>query len=224
VPAYVNSPFQVPRVMRKGLNTYLLGSYNDRQANTRMLISQVALATNVATVTGQIVEGEIPLVGSYISLSQTTTGSGEFNVTRALVTAASFTAAGFGTVSYALTGANVGATADAGTAIIEVPEIGETLVAVASIPCCVASPDNETQFTVTSSVLFPTMPTAATVVLQEAVRDVNTEYTTLGNAAVVASSAFTTGPTAQFTLTRGNFYRFLISGLTGTGTVVAKLC
>lgn len=229
MPAYTNSIFQPPTFLQMGVPCYLFGTYNAHQANTKMQLSQVALATNVATVTGQIVEGEIPLVGSYISVIQTATGSGEFNVNRALVTAVSFNNAGFGTVSYALTASNVTAVADFGTAIIEVKEIPETLTAVASVACAVAAPISDSQFTITTSVLFPTMPTAVTVVLQEAIRDVGgstvgqAEYTTLGNAAIVASSAYTTGPTAQFTLTRGAYYRFLVSGITGSGTIVAKI-
>ena len=56
--------------------------------------------------------------------------AGIFNVTRAFVTAVSITpGTNAGTISYALTGTNQGATADPGMFLIEVGEQGETLAA-----------------------------------------------------------------------------------------------
>jgi len=225
MPAYVNSPFVKPILLQKGVPAYLWGSFNSHQGNTRAFVSNVALTTNVATVTVQIVSGEIPTVGSQISIIQTQTSSGVFNVNRATITAVSINAStGQGTISFALTNANIASTADTGTVEVEVPEVGEALAAGASIACAIQAPDGDSQFTVPCAVTFPVMPTGATIVLQRAIRDVNSEYTTIGNAAVVAASAFTTGPVSEFTLERGYVYRFLNSGVTGTSpTIVAKI-
>src|SRR6202000_481148 len=115
--------------LQDGVPLYLFGSFNNHQGNTVINVSQVALASNVATITGQIVSGEVPAVGSPVSISQTVTGSGQFNVNRAAVTAVSFNNSGFGTLSYALTASNVTAVADFGQAIVEVAEVPETLAA-----------------------------------------------------------------------------------------------
>lgn len=93
MPAYANNPFTPPQLVQKGVPCYLLGSLNFHQANTRMLVTNSALTSNVATLTVQIVEGEIPAIGSLISVQQTQAGSGAFNVSRAAITAVSITAA-----------------------------------------------------------------------------------------------------------------------------------
>lgn len=227
MPAFSNNPFATVPLAVRGVPTYLFGSYNMRQANTRMLVSNVALTTNVATLTVLITEGEIPLVGSLVSVQQTQSTSGLFNVNRVPLTAVSITAAtGAGTISFALTNANVTSAADTGSSIAEVPEIGEAITAIASQACCLQPPPGLDQFTVATAVTFTTLPTAVTVVLQRAIRNVNAEFTTIGNAAVVAASAYTTaGPVAEFTLEGAYFYRFLVSGLTlGSGAgLVAKI-
>lgn len=226
MPAYQNNPFSTARFLQKGVAEYLFGSYNYHQANTRMLVSNVALTTNVATLTVQIVEGEIPIVGALVSVQQTASTAGLFNVNRAPITGVTINATtGAGTITFALTHANVGSTANTGSAIAEVPEVGEAIVAQASVPCVVAAPEGDSQFTVPVSVTFSTLPTAVTVSLQMAIRDNDAEYTTLGNVAVVAGSNYNQGPIGAFTLQRGYFYRFINSGLTlGSGAgQVAKI-
>lgn len=224
MPAYVNSPFQVPLYVQPGVASYLFGSYNNHQGNTVMNVSQVALASNVATVTGQIISGEVPAVGSLISVRQTVTGSGEFNVNRATVTAVSINNNGFGTISYALTGGNVSATADFGTAIVEAPEIPETLVAGTSIACVFQAPYGDGQYSVPVSVTFPTMPSAVSVSLQAALHNIDSEFTSMNPAvSTVVSGAYTIGPYSSAALQRGYFYRLIVSGITGTGTILAKI-
>lgn len=226
MPAFVDNPFQTIQLVQKGVPAYLLGSYNTKQANTRMLISNVALTSNVATLTVQIIEGEIPVVGSLVSVQQTQSTSGTFNVNRVAIASVTIVAAtGAGTITFPLTHANITSAADTGMAIAEVPEVGEAIVAGASSPCCIQCPPGLDQFTVATAVTFTTLPTAATIKLQRAIRCVNSEFTDIGNAAVIAATAFTTGPVAQFTLEKGYFYRFNLSGLTlGSGAgIVAKL-
>ena len=106
------------------------------------------------------------------------------------------------------------------------PEIGETPAAVKSAACYIQPNVDGGEMTVTTSVTFSTLPTAITLTLQKAVRDVDSEYTNItGAAAVVAASAYTTGPVAEFTLKGSGFFRFIGSGLTiGSGAgMVAKL-
>ena len=227
MPYYVNSPFSRPKLLQKGVPCYLLGSYSYSTGNTKLAVSQVALATNVATLTVQLIDGPKPVVGSLISVVNTTTGAGEFNVARAVITAVSITdSTGAGTISFALTAANVSATADFGTAIVEPAEVGETIANGSSIAACVQAPDGDSQFTLSAAVTFPTLPTACTVQLYGAIRDIDAEYNnsqSLGTVATVSGGAQTAGPVAEFTLQRLNFFRFKVSGLSGSGTIVAKI-
>lgn len=228
MPAYQNNPFVAPKLAVKGELIYLLGKNNLHQGNTIMLVSNVALATNVATLTVQITAGEVPLVGSLISVLQTQSTTGLFNVSRAVLTGVTIdSTTGAGTVTFALTHADVGSVANTGSAVVEVPEVGEALVAGASRQCVFQAPDGDSQFTVTTAVTFSAgvLPTAITVVLQEALHDVDSEYTSVGTAATVATTAYSAGPVAKFTLERGYYYRFLVSGLTaGSATgIVAKI-
>ena len=224
MPAYINSPFAPPPVLlQKGVAAYLWGTYNYHQAPTRMLVNNVALTSNVATITVQITEGEIPAVGALISVLQTQSTSGLFNVKRVAVTGATITGNGAGTITFALTHADVATAADTGSAIVEVPEVPETLANGASIPCCIQAPEGDSQFTVPFAVTFPTLPTTATVSIQAALHDIDSEYTTLVTAGAVATSVQTVGPFGYVTLQRGYFYRFLVASLAGSGTIVAKI-
>jgi hypothetical protein len=224
MPAYVNSPNQPAILVQEGTLAYLFGTYNAHQANTKMWVTNSALTTNVATLTVQIIEGEIPLVGAYLTVTQTQAGSGAMNVNRAVITGVTINATtGAGTITYAVTSANITSVADHGTAIAEVYEIPETLVAGMSIACVFQAPKGDSQFTVPLSVLCPTMPTAATFTLMRALRNVQNEFTATTAVVTIATSAFTAGPTVLATLERGYFYAVNVSGITGTGTIVAKI-
>jgi hypothetical protein len=226
MPAYTGNPATPVQLAQKGVPCYLWGSLNLHQGNTIMLVNNVALTTNVATLTVQITAGEIPTVGSLISVAQTQTSAGVFNVIRAKLTAVTIVAAtGAGTVTFALTNANIGSVSDTGSAIVEVPEVGETVAAGKSIPCVCDAPHGSSQFTVTTAVTFSTLPTAITVALQVALHDIEAEYSTIGNCCVVAGTAYTQGPVSGFTLQKGMFYRFIASGLTlGSGAgMVGKI-
>lgn len=228
MPTYVNSPFVKPKIAQKGVPVYLFGSYNYKQANTTMLVSNVALTTNVATLTVQIVGGEVPIVGALISVQQTQSTSGLFNVSRVPLTNVTIDATtGAGTVAFALTHSpDILTTADTGSAVVEVPEIGETPAAVKSAACYIQPNVDGGEMTITTAVTFTTLPTALTINLQKAVRDIDSEYTNVtGAAAVVAGTAYTTGPVVEYTLKGSGFFRFIGSGLTiGSGAgMVAKL-
>jgi hypothetical protein len=172
----------------------------------------------------QITEGEIPTVGSLITVTQTQAGSGGMNVNRATITAVAINAqTGAGTISYADTHANITTVADSGSAIAEVPEVPETAANGNSIACVFQAPKGDSQFTVPLSVTFPTLPTAASVDLQAALHNINSEFTKVATVVTVATSAYTAGPFAQVTLQRGYFYRLAVSGVSGVGTIVGKI-
>lgn len=225
MPAYVNSPFSQQPLNMKGVPTYLWGYFDQRIGNTNAYVTNTALTSDVATVTLQILNGPMPVVGAPISIINSKNGSAIFNVARALITAVDINAdTGAGTVTFALTGSNVASAADQGTVIIENAEIPETLAEGASIAAAFQVPDSDSQYTVPVSVTFPTMPTAATVTLQRAVvgRDL-LEWTDTTAVVTVAASAYTAGPMVEATLERGYLYRFLVSGVTGSGTILARL-
>ncbi len=180
MPAYQNAPFQIPRLLQDGIPEWLFGSFNGDQSNSMMRISNSALTGNVGVLTVQLYEGPIPVVGGTISIQQTQNGGGALNVNRAVITAVAINAQGAGTISFTFTHANVTSAADTGLAVADIPQIPETLTAVASIPVAIqVSPQMARgQRNYATTVTFPTMPTAATVVLQAAVRNVDAEYMT----------------------------------------------
>lgn len=226
MPAYSGSPFQPPILAMKGVPTYLWGTFDPRIGNTNCALTNSALTSNVATVTIQILNGPMPIVGGLISIINSTAGSAALNVARATITGVTISSStGAGTVTFALTNANITSVADSGTVICEPAEVAEALVNnTASIACLIAPPEGDSQFTVPIAVTFPTAPTGVTVTLQRAMRNVNAEFTNDTSAQVVyASSAYTSGPLVEATLERGYLYRLYVSGLTGVGTIIGKI-
>ena len=226
MPLY-NSPLTPPRLLMKGVPAYLFGGLNMLRGNASGTVTQTAIATNVGTVTVQINQGPIPLVGDYITIWGTALQTGLFNVTRALVTAVSITATtGAGTISFSLTGTDQTATADPGMFLVEIGETSETLTTTTfSAPICVQAPEGDSQFTIPLAVSCPSMPTAATFTLQVAIRDIAAEYTNTTGVVTIAGSVFTAGPVVQVTLQRGYFYRLAVTGVSGgtNPTVIAKV-
>jgi hypothetical protein len=239
MPGYDNSPFKpIPRLLIPGQNSYLLGSWRQDASPTQFQVATVAIAADVATVTGTVTGGDIPLVGGLISIRGTQTSSGAFNVTNAALTAVTFTPATSAiTVTFALTAANVATTADSGLAIVPISEVPETVANGASIAC---TPQNNETFLevgrlLSTTVTFPTLPTTATVVLQGANFDTDSEYTTIDTVATVTAGAQTTPKVTEVQNNGGGtttainspvnyrFYRFLVSGVTGTGTIIARI-
>ena len=223
-----NSPAVPPQLLQKGVPAYLFGGLNMLRGNAKGTVADTALAANVATITVQLNEGATPVAGDYITVWGTSQQAGLFNVTRALITAVSITATtGAGTISYALTGTNQSATADTGRWQMEIGETADTLTNnTFSAPACIQAPQGDSQFTVPIAVTFPggVLPTALTVNLQAAIRDIASEYTNVSAPiATVAAGVYSSGPFNQVTLQRGYFYRAAVSGLTigsATGIIV----
>lgn len=225
MPPYTSSPFNSISVMTPGTPFYVYGGYNDRVAPSKFSISNVVLTSNVATLTVLIREGNIPAVGSLVSVQGTQQASGAFNVTNVALTNVTVDAVtGAGTIAFALTHADVATHSDSGFAIVATPETSEALVngssVAVSIPYDSGQPDQGRS--VKADVLFPTIPTTATVELQVAVINQDADFISMATVASVAAGVATY---AQPTLAAepGRFYRLKTSGLVGSGTIVGRI-
>lgn len=225
MPPYVASPIgrnvlqAVP-----GLPAYCYGSLNRLAAPTRMNITSGSVTTNVATITGTVVEGNIPVVGQLVSIAGCSNST--FNVTNvsiATVSAAASPDLGVYTITFALVTSNIGNGALTGSAIAPQVEIGDTLVNGSSQAIALQAntgPNNGRSLKV--DVTFPTVPVAATIAVQTAQIDLDSEYVTLGTVASVAGSSVT-GQSLIFTGIVADFVRLNTSGLSGSGKVVGKV-
>ena len=223
---YITSPFKPsPTLLITGKPFYGYGSYNDRTGPTLGRLISDSGVTTVGTAVFQIVSGNAPIAGALVTIVGAA-NSANFNVTNAVILSASTNMdTGVSTITFTITSTTQGTLADNGIVQIPQPEIGETVVAGSSIPCAgsfsTANPDQKRG--VTAVVSFPVLPVAALVVLQQAVQDIDSEYATINTVATVAGSAVTTGPQITVDPVLGRFFRFNISGVSGVGTIVAKL-
>jgi hypothetical protein len=227
MPAYVNSPFQSVQLLQKGVPAYLIGSFSQQTGRTDLALTNVALTTNVATVTVQVITGPLPIVGEYISILNSASTSGLFNVNRAIITATTVSAStGAGTISFALTHADVVSAADVGRVVVEPAEVGESVTSsgFTSVPCVVAAPEGDSQFTLPFCYTSGATQTAATATLQVAINANSGEWTnTTYVVTKTGATTYTAGPVVQATLQRGYAYRVLVSAVTGTDLAVAKI-
>ena len=101
-----------------------------------MRVTSVGIVSNVATVVGTIFQGNIPAIGNQISIRGTQSNSGLFNVTAATIVSFSGTpSTGVYSITFALTNANIGTTADSGLAIIPIAEVPEVAANEPAWPC-----------------------------------------------------------------------------------------
>lgn len=224
MPAYNNSPFAAAvKLLYAGVAEYLFGSWRQDVSPTKFYVTSVAIAANVATVGVTIYEGEPPAVGSLISIQGTQNGTGEFNVTNAALTGVNLNSAGVGTVTFALVGANLATTADAGIAIVPQPIKLEAIAAGASVAVAMSNNSfgGDLDRTVTAQAIFGTVPTAATVSLQGSMVNSDADFVTVGTIATVAGSAVTANGVTV--VANWLFYRALVSGVTGAGTIAVLI-
>lgn len=128
MPPFSDTGFNAIPALNPGQPGYSLGSFDDHQPLCKFLINAVAITSDVATIYGTIVEGDIPAVGQLISIQGTQTGSGEFNVSDVALTGVTIAAAtGIGTMTFALSASDVSKTTDAGVALIQIAEVPETI-------------------------------------------------------------------------------------------------
>lgn len=230
MPSYQTTPFKAsPALLVAGSPQYVWGSYNDKTGPTFGYVISDSAVTTTGTVTFRITQGNVPIVGALISVVGTSNASGNFNVTNATILTVTTTDAGICTVTYAITSSSVAVgTADSGQVLVPQTEVGETLANGSSVP--VAMPFGNTTYNLnqglTVVVSFPSFPTTAVVVLQQAVKDIDSEYATVATVATVTGGVVTAAG-SQITVdpTLGRFFRFNVSNVTGgtNPTIIAKL-
>lgn len=225
MPAYQASPVGRNVIQAvPGLPAYAFGSLNRIVAPTRMHITAGSVTGNVATITGTVIEGNIPTVGQLVTVAGCSNST--FNVTNiaiATVSAAATPDVGVYTITYALTTGDIASGALTGLAMAPQIEVGETLANQSSIAIALQSnvgPNNAQ--TVRFDVTFPTIPTTAQVDVYTAAIDVDSEYVLLTTVANVAASTVT-GQSAVWPDLRANFVRFKVSTLAGSGKIIAKV-
>jgi hypothetical protein len=227
MPAYTSVPGAAIGLLTAGVPAYCFGSFNDRVSPTRMSVSNVALTSNVATLTVLVLEGNIPAVGSLITVRGVPTVSGAFNVTQIALSGVTIDAtSGAGTVTYALTHADVVSVAASGGAVVQTPEVGEALANGSSVAW--SAPFQASQIQDGHSLLavcsFPSLPTTATISLEEAIVNQDAEFSGDTTIATVSGGAVTLSQTTV-TLSIGRFYRMKATSVTGgtLPTIVGKL-
>ena len=233
MPTYNATGFPpLPEVAIPAKPSYFFGSLNTHAEDTCMRINNVAVAADVAIVQGTIFRGNIPTVGSLVSIQGTQTNSGIFNVSSVpLTTVSGNPATGAYSLTFALTTANIGAIADSGMAVVPVTEVAETCANGTSVAIYV--PSNELrdvgERSITVATTFPSLPTTATVTLYTAINNnpqaASPEWTSMGVVATVAGGVQTVGPLTTFLMPAGRFFRLVVSGVTGgtSPTLVAKM-
>lgn len=220
MPPFITAPPQITprRGFTGGLPAYSAGSFAFGQAPTKFYVTSVAVASNVVTLGVKLIEGNIPAVGSLITVVGTVVGTAAVNVTNVALASVTITAAtGLGTVTYAATAANLTTTNDGGMAIVSVPEVGDTL-AVQKYQQFTLDPDGG--YGITYSWSCPSAPATISLQLEAAINDNDSEYAIVGSAQTTTSGTIITQVP--------NLCRFVRMNVTATTggsspTLVAKM-
>jgi hypothetical protein len=229
MPSYQLTPFrESTKLLVPGLPSWLLGSYLEDAASTFGYVVSNSAASTIGSLVFQITQGNIPIVGSLITVRGTANSGGVFNVVGATVLTVSTNDYGTCSVTYAISSTTQASTADNGQVLIPQIEVGETLVAESSIPVAMPYQNANANLNqaLTAVVAFPSLPTSVIVSLQQAVFDKDSEYATVAVVATVSGGAVTAAG-SQITVdpTLGRFFRFSVGTVVGgtLPTIVAKL-
>ena len=189
MPTYQSTPAQkVIPMLTPGNPSYAFGSLNTLVPTTLMQVTNVALTSNVATLTVQVREGNIPAVGSLITVRGTSNSSGAFNVSNVALASVSITAStGIGTVTFALTHADVGSAAAAGQAFVPVPEVAESLVQGTKSQAFAIQNVLGKGYGISWAYTCPSVPSTISIQLEGAINDNDSEYTLIGVAQTTTS-------------------------------------
>jgi hypothetical protein len=235
MPAWTNDPTFNIKSLLPGVPRYSAGSklYGP---TVRFAITASAVATNVVTLTGAIIEGNIPSVGDVIYVKGTSRNSGQLNQgVGELITGVSINAAtGVGTISYSQSTANLAPGADSGAASITISDVAETLIPSTAYEAF-AIPRLTGQLganpSITIWVTFPSAPDSIKWSLQVAERNIDAEYVdllkdetaggTFSDSALPAAST----NAGEFWPGAFNFVRFADTGSSGgtLPTVIARI-
>ncbi len=248
---YVKSPFkQPPTLLVEGKTEYVFGSWNDKTGATIGSVISDSAVTTTGTLTFIVLSGNVPAVGSLITVVGTANGGGNFNVTNAQILTVVSTSAGVVTVTYAITSSTVAAgTPDGGQVIIPQPELGDNITTgvTTSVPVAVpGAPSQQSGKSLSVTVKLPAQQlgvasslSAVTVVIQGANFDEDAQYNTVGT--ITAAGTSVGGPnsydwqsgqgnTGTGTLASGSvnlpnfkFYRLQVTGATGSGPIIGTL-
>ena len=216
--AYSSSPFRTGASLIPGDIGFSFGSFDTHDPGTKMSVSNVALTSNVATLTVQILEGKVPVVGQLISAQGL--ANSEFNVTNVAIASVSISSStGAGTLTFALTHANVTSVADVGIAIAAPLIIQEALVAgpTAGKQFAIAEGNigSNGQRGITWFTQFSGSPATVTMLLQGADVDQDSQYSTVDESTVVG------GETRSLANVNYQFYRINAASTGGTTPTVA---
>ena len=249
---YVKSPYKQPPVLLvQGRPEYAFGSWLDKTGPTLGNVISNSAVTTTGTLTFQVVSGNVPQVGSLITVVGAA-NSPNFNVTNAQILTAVTTAAGISTVTYTITSTSQGTLADGGQVIVPQPELGDALTSAgeASAPvCCPASPSQQSGKSLSATVKLPAQQlgvastlSAVTVVIQGANFDEDSQYNTIGTITATGTAAggpnvydwqsgqgvtneAGTGALADngTNLPNFRFYRLNVTGATGAGPIIGTI-
>lgn len=217
VPAAMqNRPLLVP-----GKRLMLFGTYNSDISPTLGFVTNASLTTNVATVTLQLNAGNIPAVNQLITIQQCSDST--FNVVGATITGVSGFNTGdnsTGTVTFALTHANVGSEAVTGNFVAPTPVIPDVCQNVSSMQ--VTLPFNDPRIdqsrTLVFQAAFPSIPTTALLVAE--VSDDDSTYYSLGTVASVTGGVVS-GGLLEVSSQSAKFARMTLSNVTGGSSPTA---
>ena len=247
--AYIKSPYKpVPTLLVQGRPEYVFGSWLDKTGPTLGYVVSDSAVTTTGTLTFRIASGNVPAVGSLITVVGTANASGNFNVTNAQILSATTTDAGISTVTFTITSSTVASgTPDGGQVSIPQPELGDILAAfpASSIAvACPSSPGNQSGKSLSATVKLPAQQlgvastlSAVTVLIQGANFDEDAQYNTIGT--ITAAGTASGGPNVydwqsgqgnSGTLASGDvdlinfrFYRLQVSAASGSGPVVGTI-
>ena len=246
---YITSPFKpVPKLLVQGRAEYVFGSLNDNTGPTTGYVISDSAATTTGTVVFQITGGNVPVVGSAVTIVGTANSAGIFNVTSSQVLTVATTEQGVCSVTYTIsaTATPTVQTQDFGQVIIPQIESGDALTSAggASAPVTVpASPSQQSGKSLSVTVTLPTQQlgtpstlSAVTVVVQGSNVDKDDHYNTIGTVTAAGAAGNTydwqsgEGNTGTGSLAAGSvnlpnfkFYRLNVTGATGAGPIVGTL-
>jgi hypothetical protein len=246
---FVNSafgpPFHNTDQLQTSMPNYAFGTRPQQAQPFLFQVTSVSLAADVATIGVTLKSGgggnAVPTVGAKMGVQGTT--HAQFRVDPTLVSAVNYdTSTGVGTISFALTGANVATTPDVGQLVVQSAEIPDLIVAGSASRAYALGytqdqMDNERSLFCEAK-FTGTMPTSATVVLQIANVNDDSRFQTVSNsggtapggsvaesdalATITGSSVVQSGATYNFLL--GRFVRVKVLSLTGGDDTTGLIC
>lgn len=219
MPAYNASPFstRAPLILT-GQEAYSWGTYAESVPTLKFLIKNVAITTNVATITVQLWEGVVPVVGQLISTQGLVNIPNVTNIAITAVTGFTTGDKSNGTIAYALTNANVVSIADSGLALVPNMPVFEALPAPgtsgkAFVMSAISGDASGSMSWATGFSLNGGTISAVDIGLQGAINDNDAEYTTVDHSTV------TTGESRNFTpVKQMNFWRINVKTYSVTGS------